>query len=502
MRDLCHAGRAPRVRGALYLSAGAVWLALLVWLVTGAPTLASPAGAPLQANLPVVTGTVLLQGRPVDCSPSKAVTLDIGFIDPADYSMRFPVTYTTRADACGVFTVTNVEAKTYNVLVKGEHTLSVYRENVNLTVEQPFFTTPFGPLAEGDINGDDRVDSADRTLLTQSYWSASGEARHNPLADLNEGDYVDALDASLLSLNDGATGATLSGVAVPQAAWPTLRVSGPSELVRGQTALLTITMEDAASIGAADVYLAYDPAVLMVVNDAGQPVSAVTPDTTSLDYVITNTVDATNGVIAYAALRTADSPGGDGTLFRVRVKSRIATGPAGTNVVFRSHAPSRQMTRLASGGYDELTGTTSLNLVILPPHTVHVPIILRQWTAYLAGATEVEPNNTVAQANGRLRSGVAYTGAFPTSADPQDYFFVEMSASHTIEVWLSGIPSGVNADLQLFDGSLASRGYSGNLGNADEHILTASLPPGRYYVQVYRRSGSSSQPYSLRVVFE
>jgi hypothetical protein len=46
-------------------------------------------------------------------------------------------------------------------------------------------------------------------------------------------------------------------------------------------------------------------------------------------------------------------------------------------------------------------------------------------------------------------------------------------------------------------------GYSAELGNADEHILTGILPTGRYYIQVYHNStGGSTQAYHLRVSYE
>ncbi|MHB1294704.1 MAG: pre-peptidase C-terminal domain-containing protein [Anaerolineae bacterium] len=494
----------PRVRQALYLSAGAVLCALVALLVFSVPASASPNSALLQDALPVVTGTVLLQGRSPDCEPSKAITLTATFIDPLDGSARYAQIYTVTADACGVFTVTNLETKAYNVKVKGEHTLSVFRLGVVLTSTQPYIAVPFGPLHEGDIDGDNHVDADDRTLLAESYWAAPGDARFNHLANLNESGYIDALDASLLSQNDGESGPTTEDLEAAEllAGDPTLRVSGVTEMVRGRTTVLTVTMENAAAIGSADVFLTYDPAVLNVVNASGQPATAVTPITSSLDYVVTNTVDSGAGIIAYAAMRTTQSTGGDGALFTVRVQALAATGAGGTDVAFRYDAPGRQVTLLAAGGYDALYGDTPLNIVVLQSYLTRLPTMVRQWSAYMATTTEVEPNDSAAQANGRLRSGVTYSGSFPNTSDPQDYYFFDVAAGHSAEVWLTGIAAGVNADLQLFDHNLASRGYSGNLGNTDEHITPVTLTPGRYYIQVYRRAGTSAQPYNLRVVYE
>ena len=97
---------------------------------------------------------------------------------------------------------------------------------------------------------------------------------------------------------------------------------------------------------------------------------------------------------------------------------------------------------------------------------------------------------------------VPYLGAFPDSGDPKDYFYIEPSAAHTIEIWLTNIPAGQNYDLALRDTSLNALKWSVNPGNADEHVLSGVLPPGKYYVQVYHASpGGSPQPYHLVVVY-
>lgn len=118
---------------------------------------------------------------------------------------------------------------------------------------------------------------------------------------------------------------------------------------------------------------------------------------------------------------------------------------------------------------------------------------------------EAEPNDdALTQANGPIVSGLTYYGSFPHGADVKDYFFFDLSSSHSVEIWLTNIPSTRDYDLALRDANLVPPiAYSVNPGNADEHILTDVLPAGRYYVQVYNYSGpESTQPYHLRVVYE
>lgn len=121
---------------------------------------------------------------------------------------------------------------------------------------------------------------------------------------------------------------------------------------------------------------------------------------------------------------------------------------------------------------------------------------------------EAEPNNgrqpdDSIQANGPVVSGLTYYGVFPSAADPKDYFYFDLPAAHNVELWLTNIAAGHNYDLTLRDTSLDVVQHSGELGNADEHILTGVLPSGRYYIHMSNASGTgSTQPYHLRVVYQ
>jgi hypothetical protein len=116
---------------------------------------------------------------------------------------------------------------------------------------------------------------------------------------------------------------------------------------------------------------------------------------------------------------------------------------------------------------------------------------------------EAEPNDDpLVAANGPLVSGLFYNGTFANEADVNDYFYFDLPTTRRVELWLTNIPLGHNYDLVLRDVSLNLVGYSGNLSNANEHILIDSSPAGRYYIQVYHRSaGGSIQPYKLRLVY-
>ena len=112
---------------------------------------------------------------------------------------------------------------------------------------------------------------------------------------------------------------------------------------------------------------------------------------------------------------------------------------------------------------------------------------------------EQEPNDAALQeANGPLVADIAYRGRADSADDPQDYYYLELTEPAALDLRLTGIPDGHNSDLVLRDAALTLVAYSGELGAADEQIITGVLSPGRYYVQVYHRSyGGQSDPYTL-----
>ncbi|OQA94131.1 MAG: hypothetical protein BWY25_02933 [Chloroflexi bacterium ADurb.Bin222] len=116
---------------------------------------------------------------------------------------------------------------------------------------------------------------------------------------------------------------------------------------------------------------------------------------------------------------------------------------------------------------------------------------------------EHEPNDDAfTQANGPLVSGVTYFGRFTTPADVKDYFYIQLASPQSVDIWLGNQPSGQDYDLVLRDAALTLVGYSGNVGNADESILTHPLPAGKYYIQVFNHGGGiSTEAYHLWVFY-
>lgn len=77
-------------------------------------------------------------------------------------------------------------------------------------------------------------------------------------------------------------------------------------------------------------------------------------------------------------------------------------------------------------------------------YTITLPAIFRQ----LPLPSEVEPNNTRAQANGPIEYGVSYFGIQDDIEDRFDVFYFKASSTQTVRIMLSNPPSN-NIQLQL-----------------------------------------------------
>jgi hypothetical protein len=117
---------------------------------------------------------------------------------------------------------------------------------------------------------------------------------------------------------------------------------------------------------------------------------------------------------------------------------------------------------------------------------------------------ELEPNNEASMANGALVSGLGYRGRFPIKEDDYDYYYFDLSTTRSVELWLRDIPAGHDYNLVLRDANLGMIGYSAERGAVPEHIVHGSVPPGRYYVQVWNyvwQEVGSTQAYELQVSY-
>ncbi len=157
--------------------------------------------------------------------------------------------------------------------------------------------------------------------------------------------------------------------------------------------------------------------------------------------------------------------------------------------------------------------TTSENIVRMPDsaHLINVyyitssylPSLPKNYTTYFEGPQEAEPNNTLSMANGPIRSGKDYFGGFAETSDIFDNYFFSLPAKGSVQLQLVDVPVDRDYNLLLLSSNSEIKGYSGSLGNAEEHISVNNLDPGLYYVSIYFFSGPiSSEKYRLNVIYD
>jgi hypothetical protein len=124
--------------------------------------------------------------------------------------------------------------------------------------------------------------------------------------------------------------------------------------------------------------------------------------------------------------------------------------------------------------------------------TVAMPFILFGPTNFL-GPREIEPNNTLGEANGPILLNRTYQG-FPN--DLSDYYYFDLNTTRQLDITLTGI-TGQDPQLHLYRDSSANRvGYDPNA----PYSISYNAPPGRYWVRVVVVGNyNSSSLYTLRV---
>lgn len=181
-------------------------------------------------------------------------------------------------------------------------------------------------------------------------------------------------------------------------------------------------------------------------------------------------------------------------------------GPSGGTVyrAFRPvalSAPGRSRALVAWYGNDERPGLASgkreiysqmvdlATRILLPvvQNAHRPPFVVR----------EAEPNNSSAEANGPLGSGVAVTGY---ADDTNDYYRLTVSTAGTLSAAIDQ-PQGLGTQLQLYREPVSL----GTLVQSDTvapYALSAAVTPGVYYVRIYTVGGfTTTAPYTLRVTF-
>jgi hypothetical protein len=290
------------------------------------------AGVVVQA--PWFIGSVRLQGHGVPPSARWSdYALTVQLLDAAGSVVRsFDVT----TDETGRFALLSPPSGTFDMLVKGRHSLSILRRGVTLPAVG---VVDMGTLLEGDASGDDRVSGVDFSILATAYATQRGDAGWDARADFNDDGRITALDFSLLASNyaqEGpivVAGTTQTASALPPQRKMRLWLAPEQQLVHaGDIVELNVLLDTAGgAVDAAEFAISYDPDILQPA--AGAETGA------DLPVVLQNQVDSQRGVISVALgkeLRGRPAQGAAVRLATLRFKALRPTrnGLRGTDVRF------------------------------------------------------------------------------------------------------------------------------------------------------------------------
>jgi uncharacterized repeat protein (TIGR02543 family) len=153
------------------------------------------------------------------------------------------------------------------------------------------------------------------------------------------------------------------------------------------------------------------------------------------------------------------------------------------------------VTAVSQGNSNVSGSATNITTAIRQIGFIYLPLTQYNYINYFEGLWEVEPNDSMAQANGPLRSGQDYFG-YPN--DARDFFSVYMTQPGQLNVTLSN-HTGQGVQLQLFYQSADNR-----VGFVPDppYFLSYSGPAGWYYIFIFTESGHHSHtPYTLRVTY-
>lgn len=153
-------------------------------------------------GLVALQGSLTLPGRPQPPNPSWVTALAVQVISIGSPPPGQSFNLTT--DANGAFTISDLPAGEYDLLVKPAGALQKAFRAVSLQSGENQIN--FANFKFGDANGDNYVNATDFSLLSAAYSACQGDAKYNLAANFNGDDCVTAADFSLLSASYGAAG--------------------------------------------------------------------------------------------------------------------------------------------------------------------------------------------------------------------------------------------------------------------------------------------------------
>jgi hypothetical protein len=151
----------------------------------------------------MVNGQVTFQGRPTPPDASWVNGLMVVVYEQG--TSTIVETYAVTTNTTGGFSFAFAHpVGTYDIGVKGSHTLSRFEEDV--VIDSASTDVDFGALLEGDCDDNDVVDIYDFGILADAFGSVPGDGNWDARADLTGDAAVDIYDFGLLADNYALSG--------------------------------------------------------------------------------------------------------------------------------------------------------------------------------------------------------------------------------------------------------------------------------------------------------
>jgi hypothetical protein len=292
--------------------------------------------------------------------------------------------YRGTTDRNGVAIYGNLPEGTYDVHVKGAHSLQNARASIALVANKTL-DLDMKALVEGDIDGDNCVTVDDFSLVQAMVGTDRTTPGYNTAADLDGDGRVTVADVSLLrsgfdrcgdiSADNELSVQSIDGApSASQALAPWLDaetlphnlsfglLSSASSLKAGDTVqVAVIGITDGQAIDGGSFILKYDPSMLVPVDASGNPAVSSEPGL-ALPSVLTNWIDPTGGSIGYgASMLQGTPPAGQVVLTTLRFRA-VKAGPASLGFAPLSSA----FMQLTNGGVNLLSNAAGLTLTVTP----------------------------------------------------------------------------------------------------------------------------------------
>ncbi len=385
----------PHMLRIQYFSLGGA--ARLAFSMSKRDPMAPPTAAPSPTADPKTTGTAPVEnpngnaglrvtvrwlGRPAPPSDSWSQPLTLLLSVPGNPTIVGM--YAGSTDRNGVAIFSGLPEGTYDVHVKGLHTLQSARASVELLPNQSV-DVDMKAQVEGDLNGDNCVSVDDFAIVQAMVGTNRDTPGWNPAADLNNDGQVSATDVSLLRSGFDKCGDisadnefhTLSTDPAPTfeqqlAPWLdpdsmrhdlSLGLSASETSVRlGDIVEVEVYAEAGSqAIDGGSFILYYDPILLSPVDSKGNPTTNMEPGF-ALPSVLGNWIDGQVGAIGYSAsMLQGTAPDGRVPLATIRFRA-VQTG----SVELHFAPLSLGYMQLTNGGTNLLAQTSGLSLTLTP----------------------------------------------------------------------------------------------------------------------------------------